>query len=659
MRLAQRGFILLCLSILALPVWGEPLPTLDELAGEWCALQPLEQMPAVSNFHGAISATRNVLGIADFTQPPLSLGGPTAELNLDDEPLLATESRWCAYQIQRRAARGVLVETTVRMVPEAGGVLFRLQLTNPGAAEAVPRIDINLSGRIRRYDSAWEWFYPRPGDPAEFEAEVLATPPKVLVVRDALSPARTAWAFAAVPDILVAAEHDGTVAWRPAIQPGATVTLEFVMAAASDEAEAVASATKWTAAFAETFESARTHWQARFHAAFTPDNGHFSGSLPALHFDDPALRRVYYVSVLSFLSMERTNFGPRFPRVFVTCAPRYAATMTYFWDCIAYSTLWSRLDPVSVREQIKLFLQADVHRCYAIDFLTLKGVGPWYGANDYAIFHLCNTYLNETGDWAFLDERIGEKTVADLMEEFSLHWKKFVSGASGLANYGTKDNLLETVPTYLQRVASFNAANVWMMRIMADIRTRQGQFDKAGELRAQADALAREVLSLYVPGKGYWTCLMDDGSRVEVRHCIDYFTVGRCMFGDLTDTMKNEMTVFVERELVSGNWLRALSLEDAAAKDSPRADHGYTGAYDAWPALTIETFAQMGHTDKAFAMLRRAAEITAEGCFGQSHYVATDGKPARKAAEGGQDYFEGCGGGFAEVMLRANLGIAN
>ena len=49
---------------------------------------------------------------------------------------------------------------------------------------------------------------------------------------------------------------------------------------------------------------------------------------------------------------------------------------------------------------------------------------------------------------------------------------------------------------------------------------------------------------------------------------------------DLSATQKREMVGFVQRELLTPNWMRALSVQDAAAPASDRKDHGPFGAYE-------------------------------------------------------------------------------
>jgi len=308
--------------------------------------------------------------------------------------------------------------------------------------------------------------------------------------------------------------------------------------------------------------------------------------------------------------------------------------------------------------------------------LSLNPVGPWYGANDYTVFYSTYTFINLTGDWAFLDEKIGTTTVINRLEEISTAWRKLTDGKSYLADYGGAENLSETVPSYLHKVPFLNAANVWMMRSMASIFDKKGLNDKSVQFRKEADDIAKEVLDLYINGKGYWMCEYLDGKKVGIPICFDFFTIARCMQDDLSPKIKTEMMDFVTRDLWMGNWMRSLALYDESAQKtlstqkgrdswlnsewrgaSLRADHGCTGAFDAWPPLTAESFILLGQPRLGNELLRSIVPVLDEGPFGQSHNVASELKPVCKAYLDWQDYFAGDGGTFFDVIFRSWFGL--
>jgi len=634
------------------------VPSLDELAGEWLPMNSLGSYPALNNFAGSLQVTDDLLAVRHLTFCPFSQAQDTGTLRINGAAVKAADSRWYAYQVLRRAKSDELeAESSVRMVHEGRGVLFRLELKNLRSAAQTPGVTAELAGLIGKYESKWDWELPWPKNENEFTA-AKASGGNILLVRHTKSSARVAFAFVRQPDSLESIGSRGRATWKIPLYPGQNRTIEFVMAVGDGDDEAMQLAGKWVAEFENTFNSVRALWQERFHRMFTPGNGYFSGSLPVLVTPDEAVRRTYYMSVLSSVaSLLRTNFSLQ-PRVDVTAAPQYAVTLTYFWDAAMVPTLTALLDPAMMRAQLKRWLGMNIYRCYAQDAFSGQGRGPWYSANDVSLFGMLQSYLQVTGDQDFLNEKAGEKTVAEHMQGLATHWKQ-LAGNHGLADYGGAENLLECVPTYVHRVASLNAANVGMMRAFSILLECRGDDAGAMQLRAEAKRLAAQVLSLYVPGQGVWNCLQPDGKLQEVRHVYDFIMTARWMPEDLSPAMRSEMHAFVERELLTKNWLRALSLKDPAASQSDRPDHGPMGAYDAWPALTLEAMGTLGFREQALEALHRFEEVTHEGPYSQSHELLGRDYDARARVtdRGLQTTNELCGGAFADVIVRAFFGF--
>ena len=479
---------------------AEAVPALDDLAGDWMETASLGNLPALNNFHGGLKIGGDLASVEFLTFPPFSQGGGSGVLSIGGRVPKAACCRWYPYQVLRRAMLdGVQIESATRMVFEAEGVLFRLQLTNTTGQPKTLDLKLDLEGRIRRFDVTWPCPYPRPDDHAF--AAATAQGGRVLLVRDAKSPARTAYAFARPPDRLQAVGEKGVAGWTVTLPPHASRTLDYVLAVAGDDRRAVASAAGWAAAFDATFQEAKDRWEGRWRDAFTPGNRHFSGHLPTLVTADRKLSRVYYLSLLSPLMLERTNF-PVSNRVFATGGPEWAVTLMYFWDTGLQPHVWALLEPASMREHLKGWLAMDIYSCYARDCLSGHAVGPWYGANDLMVFRCLDAYLNVTGDRAFLGERVAGKTVLQHMEAIALHGKQLARPGSPLGDYGGADNLLECVPTYIHRVPSLNAANVWMLRRAARLLEAAGQKARAGELRSEAARAASGGVGSVHAGRG-------------------------------------------------------------------------------------------------------------------------------------------------------------
>jgi hypothetical protein len=158
-------------------------------------------------------------------------------------------------------------------------------------------------------------------------------------------------------------------------------------------------------------------------------------------------------------------------------------------------------------------------------------------------------------------------------------------GNGTLTDYGANQNLLECVPQYQHAVPALNAANVWMLRELANLdelllaasHARQSESQsfvlppclaggkaQVAAFRGEADTILTALQPMYVRGNatggGYWRSLQPDGSIPAVRTIIDFHTIGSLLGapaptaqaaagGSLKSAQRDEMASFVEREL--------------------------------------------------------------------------------------------------------------
>ena len=634
-------------------------PTLNELGTGWLDCGLLAQMPSLHNFHEMAACAPDLVGVnflpggqlyGDESGPhwPIYHSLPLCDMTIDDRSYESTGCKWFAFQAMRRAHVGDLdVVTTNRLVMEDTVVMWRVNFTNTGASTRSFRVAVAV-------DPGW-----RPVN-REFVGpeEIRATSDKWKM--------DYVYRFFDLPQNKV----DGQFAeWQVNIAPNESREIHFLMYVAEPGKPGRSSLTgEW---FEEQWERTQAEWDSRWKSAFMPDNNFFSGNAPLLVTDDVAIREIYYRSVLTLLVLLRTNLWSN--RTFITSGER-AKGVVFYWDTSLFSTLFALLEPRQMKEQIKLFLEQDPHESSVIVFKTERPASPrhlevpagWdlrgYAANDLSIFRLTWSYLVVTQDKEFLQEMIADQTVLQRMHVLATNWKKLrLNPTDQLADYGGALNLLECVPTYINKVPSFNSANVWMMRELAKILEENGDSAEARNLRLEADAMFKAVMMLYEPGKGVWTSLHRDGTRVEMRHCYDFATVGRFLAADLPPNVRREMVDFVRRELLMEKWMRAQSLLDVAAAYSDRPDHGPMGAYDAWPAVTVDALCRLGYWNIAIPFLRRTQAAIYEGVYAQAReFYGADRRdsdaPVRIAQR--QGCMRECtgGGAFAETVLTSLFG---
>ncbi len=631
------------------------VPLLDEMAGDWLPMKDVANPPDVNNFHDMLIINRDLTSF--FCNPgdwlwgwgdqKWSAGYPLVTLTIAGKEYPATECRWYPYCALRRNTNcaGLAVQTDTRMINEQRAVLVRIQIANPATTKTNIELTLSVSGILQADGISVLNTSQRPGF--------------VTVICPATK-----------PDTVT--NDNGIIHWRwnVSLSAAGTNEIEFVAGDghAADAPKVQADVMRWSANFSKEFDRFKQCWEQRWADAFTPGNHHFSGSLPVLVTDNAALKRNYYMGILTLLELERTQF-PVTPRSFITSGERAPGTQ-YYWDASMQTTVWALLEPAGMKATLRRWLVQNVR---SGSFIFITGTNGFdtnkydhitgYAFNACTIFKTALDYLRITGDLAFLDEKLADgKTVLERMDEIATDWQTLVLPDSPLANYGENGNLLECAPAYINRVASANAQNIWMMREAAKLQELKGSMLRAQALDRDAQILLPAVLRLYKTGDGIWYGLHNDGKRVELRHCVDFIYVGNALADDLTPVMRHEMTGFVERELLMRDWMRAMSLKDAAAALSDLPDNGPMGAYDGWPALTVGTMWRLGSPGDAFAFYCRTAGVTTEGPFAQARefYGPQRGQynaPVRIAER------EGCmkecisGVAFADVVVGTFFGF--
>lgn len=637
------------------------VPTLASLAADWVPAASLAAWPALNNGGGALRASANVAGLEMLSFAPYACAGALGVLLIDGQPVVADRSRWFPHQLMRSTTTSAwAIESTLRMPLDQRGVLGRISIRNTSGAARTVRISLRSDMGVRRHpDEAWaRWDSPH----GQSGNAVVANPTAgALTGTDAGAgqlPSAMALAFGPLPSQLETATGVATAHWDLNLLAGQEMVLQFAVAVAPDALSATQQASSWRAGFDASFDAAAAAFEVRWHEMFAPGNAPFSGHLLVLETQDAAVRSVYYHGALSAFALMRTSL-PLAPVVFPTLGPQWATTISYFWDTEMFSWAYAMLEPQSLKATLRRWLALDLHApdLYAFDNQSLRPAGMWYAANDWAVLRTLDAYLTITGDAAFLQEAVAGATVLERMVAIATAYRSLVAPGQVLADYGGNDNLLETAPNYIHRVASFNAGNVYLLRRAASYIEAAGQAARAAALRQEANGLRDAVLQLYVGGQGVWFAEHRNGTRVQVRHVFDYIVVGQSLDGDLSAQQRAEMTDFVQRELVSGDWMRAMSLQDASAGAAPRPDHGSTGAYDGWPALSAEVMARFGDHAQALDMLRRVEPVLREGPFAQSHEYVAGGKVRIAGPDQLQDYNAIAGASYVPTVFKALFGL--
>jgi hypothetical protein len=726
----KQGFITICIVFLLascvsykdLKTPAQFVPALNQLAGKWVSTDTIDMEPSIRNFQGQATVNRDLTSVSWLAATPFSGGYHTGTMRVNGKTPICNEFKWEATQALRKTeVDGVEMLSATRMVPNENTILWEVTFTNTSNKTKHLKIEQDQIGFISKFENEeWQWWYPYPTltgkttirtDEVEnirdhigqniYSKESMVTElidgKPIKTIKKAVWPTKTeilnATQFQAITENEILSISDtktstvtlfknntpaisiktynsgGTSTWNLRLEPNNSKSIRFAMSFGDELDKVIEQVVLNDQNFHKKWQEVETIWEQKWQEIFKPNNVILSGAFPILESEDADLKQVYYKGPLTMLYLMHTNL-PQHKKVFLTGGPRWGASITFFWDITEWSTMWAVVDPEMMREHLSSWIKIDPSKYYGQDNFGGTGVGNGYSANYWALFQMIRSYITISGDIAFLDTQIEDKTVLKHLEHYATNWQRIsIYGDEGatdeiykLADFGDDEwNLLECVPTYKHIVPSFNAGYIWMMRETASFFDLKGESEKAMAMRNQASEMIDRLLQLYA-GDGVWNSLYPNGKKIEVRHCLDFMFLGRYMPNDIPNKIKKEMMDFVYRELITDNWMRAQSLQDVAAKDSDRADHGPLGAFDGWPAGTMDALTQLGYPEKALDFYHAITPVTDEGIWAQAHELWGDNKKqknakVRIAKRGWHNRDSSAGIALSQVMLKNFFGF--
>ena len=608
------------------------IPTLADLASDKLVhhFRDYFNPPLAQNELGCLQASKSVAGITAITFPPFSCCSSqgnliTCEIFMNDQILTSFPPPagdvayiWYPHRIFRETVVQGIRFTTETFIPSKQQVVAELiTVTNDSSERRSISLGFDMRASVtRKHETPWSANSLAEPDNtltsgASHDRVIFETPHGSAVSVQGISPR---------PNRI---EHKRMLMHEIYLNPGEVRTFHYINVIGEGVEATLNLYDLQQAKFERLLKENEDDCTRLLRSAYTPGNSEFSGHLPQLITSNRELWKLYHTGFTNLLVNRRISpysvYGPTYVTI-----PRSLPTCSFIWDAMLTSLSLSLLDPQVLRSLLETWLVQDMHQALATDYLTGKGVGPWYGVNDMGILRCANDYLRVTGDFAWLDKNIGGKPVIDHLVDHALYWKTLDKLGHGLGDYGYIYNLLEVVSTWIHEVAAMNAGNVYGMRFVASLLNRRGDSTRAVQLRAEAKELAARInRQLYVGGKGWWKAGQPDGAFNEVRHCYDMLTVLDTMIEDLSENQKNEMSGFFWSELYGRSWMHALSPGDVDATFSLRADMSWLGAYTAWPSMTAKGLYKIDDPSRVASWVKGLAKSANQGPFGQAHIVET------------------------------------
>lgn len=589
--------------------------------------------PGLTNQWGCAQAAMDVTAVRSIAFPPfaqgemnvapLGSGGEllTGVLYVDGEYFTSTKTPiefvWQPDRVERRSIyKGLELKSTTIVPFRTMSVALKLTVSNMTKARRKTEIKLAINGGATKSVKPWNAAY----SPGEYDnSRTIDSGRNAILCKSKHTDAFVLQGASPRPLKI----EPSWLVYEFDLAPRESASIVFVNSLGETASDVQKQYDGIVNDFDSVAKSTTNEWNVQLKAAFTPGNSIFSGHVPTLVTADESVKRIYHSAVMSALYFRRTSPHSVYGTTYVTLMPRYWETTTFLWDISLSAMLLSMLDPEILRRMMETWMKLDVYKHFGTEFLTGAGVGPWYSVNDYAMSRMAKEYLRWTGDKAWLDKKVGERTVFDHLVRYAEHWRDLDTNKHGLADYGGVTNLLEAVSSYVHEVAGLNAANVHNLRFAAELVEFKGDRGKAAALRQEAEALGRRVQELYVPGRGIWKCRLPDGSYNEVHHCYDFGTTLMNIGDMMSAQQKKEIVEFFRRELQTPNWMRALSTRDLDVTFSIRPDHQWTGAYCSWPALALSGLFVAGETEVALEWMKGLAKSSMQGPYAQANFTET------------------------------------
>lgn len=640
-------------------------------------LRDLFNCPVAMNEWGYAQVAKSVSAMTAISFPPYACCGMpetawspgfllTCEIFLNGRFLAIAglpdgnvEYQWFPHCVIRtQTAENLRFSTRMFLPSKRRAVVQRVNIKNLGGGRRRFSLGFDMRGAVAKKTKPW--FVNSPG---EADNRITWDTPRGCLVFEAQhSEIAAAQGFRPAP---ARVEQMRMLHFEMELDPGEEKELHFALAVAENARTATELYDALQVRFDDLEKENEESFTSLVRSAFTPGNSEFSGNLPRLITKDESLWRLYHSGFANLLFARRLSPDSAYGPTYLTLSGHVLPTLSFPWDTSLTSLGLALLDPAPLRNLVEVWLKDGMHEHHSTDYVSGEAVGPWYAANDAAIVRCAWRYVSVTGDFAWLDKKISDRTVLDLLDEHAVYWKKLDHRGHGLADYGKIENLLEVVSTYLHEVAGMNAGNVRSMRVIADLHERRGNQARAKQLRAEATDLAERINRLlYVDGKGYWRCGQPDGSFHEVRHCYDFLAITDSMAEDLTSAQKKEMSAFFWNELHSEKWMRALAQADADSTWNIRPDHSCLGAYAAWPPMTAKGLYKTDPSEQVSRWLRQVAKAGNQGPIGQGHFVEDVYPPvnggAFKSPEDAPFIEDWCciaGGAFTDLVIDSIFGV--
>jgi len=463
------------------------------------------------------------------------------------------------------------------------------------------------------------------------------------------------------------------------VKAGESLEISLLCTYHKEKQGALGIATQWLGREQEALHATRRIWEANWRAAFTPNNKVFSGHLPVVHSPAKSVMKFYYMGVLTLLTCRRNyDWGISNP-AYLTLWPRRGEGSVYLaWDLPYISGILARLDPVVLKEMLRLTMSAPWLKYMVTNLFSgvqgSRACCTHPQAVTTSAFHL----MRWQGDQSWRQWEITRKSEksqkgaaanapaspmddvltgeAAYQQALLMHRDYHVPG-SALADLGGRGPYLECITNYAHGTAGLSAVQVRALRDDALAFGRPVATERA--------SLLSDIRSLFKKDQGFFSCLYPNGVKYDAPNLYDIGLVLHSIGDELPEGWAARMVRFVREELATPTWAHCLRPSDLDSLSGTRADHQWSGSFGAWPAQFLLGALRSGNQEDWMAEWTAGiSKVTAQGPFAQAYWAEDMTEPEVGAAAKCMDELPqgnhwACSSGvyFAELVLDGIAGL--
>lgn len=526
----------------------------------------------------------NVLCLDGLWAPPYVSSNFKFLIRIDGETVKSSRFTWYPFAIERYGKiNGIEIESLCTFKNRSRSLVIKIVMKNKRSEVCKVPVQIDICGGID-YVHLWE-----------FAAAVGTKQTDLYVEPNKLKKVNNDKALIISSSMQDLQWHDYSQMWecREEFKPYEEKTIYFAVALDSyDNAdceicEIMADPEKIIADMVKSYEDETADLFSR---------------IPKLASDNKQLVRFYNRSLVHYLTNKWKVEDFVIDPYYSTGGIKGGCVGSYLWDFSAGWQINAVYDPETTKNQIRRYLLIDISRCYAFNPVDGSAFGPWYPVNHEKIIGLIYYYVKNTGDFGFLKEIIGTKSVAEWAVYHSLI-KDNTDKDVMLTDYGIDgEHHLELRRGFPYRgvLPDLNARRYMSYVKAYEITEMSGEPNKL--LLQRADRLKQLVKKELWNKEARWFDFINAGKR-EIRYTIQMF---KLFSGGILDEEEEAglLSHLNESEFLSEYGIHSMSKTDPAY-DQVDIDNGGGGACSIFAPIIAGKLYNAGKGEYADNILKR------------------------------------------------------